>query len=352
MELVKYGIPCQVIEKKSYPFHRVCGEYVSNEARPFLKRSELFPNDFAVPEIRQFQLSSVSGDSVTVPLDLGGFGISRYTFDDHLFRKALERGVEFRLDEEVTDVRFDGDEFVVKTNKATLAADVVVGGFGKRSRLDVTLNRPFIAKRSPYVAVKYHVRCEHRDDVVALHNFPGGYCGISRIENGKSNLCYLVDREQLRKAGTIPELERSFLHRNPLLRDIFINSDFVLPRPEVINEVSFRTKGAVDNHILFAGDAAGMIAPLCGNGMAMAIHSGVLVAAYVAAFCENKMSRSEMEAGYEREWARLFAQRLRYGRWVQNLFGKTVTSSVAVAVFRRSRRVADFMIRQAHGDLF
>ena len=69
-------------------------------------------------------------------------------------------------------------------------------------------------------------------------------------------------------------MERQVLLKNPHLKRIFSEADFVFGRPEVINEISFETKDPVENHILMAGDAAGMITPVCGNGMAIAIHSG------------------------------------------------------------------------------
>jgi 2-polyprenyl-6-methoxyphenol hydroxylase-like FAD-dependent oxidoreductase len=70
IQLARSGIPCALIEKKFYPIHRVCGEYISNEAVPFLKRNGLYPAEFTLPQIKRFQLSSVSGKQAVVPLDL------------------------------------------------------------------------------------------------------------------------------------------------------------------------------------------------------------------------------------------------------------------------------------------
>jgi len=93
IELARAGIFCRVIEKRTYPFHRVCGEYVSNEVVPFLKSAGLYPGQFNPPVISKFQLSSVNGKSEVMPLDLGGFGISRYSFDHFLYERAKELGI-------------------------------------------------------------------------------------------------------------------------------------------------------------------------------------------------------------------------------------------------------------------
>jgi flavin-dependent dehydrogenase len=99
VKLIHAGIPCMVIEKKSYPFHRVCGEYISNEAVPFLKSLGLYPENFSPPQISRLMLSAINGKSETLPLDLGGFGISRYAFDQFVFQEARRCGVEFQLNQ-------------------------------------------------------------------------------------------------------------------------------------------------------------------------------------------------------------------------------------------------------------
>ena len=90
-QLAKNGREVLLIEKKSYPFHRVCGEYISNEVRDFLVGENLFPEEIGPSDINKFQLSSIKGNVANMPLDLGGFGISRYALDYFLYKKAEER---------------------------------------------------------------------------------------------------------------------------------------------------------------------------------------------------------------------------------------------------------------------
>jgi hypothetical protein len=86
-------------------------------------------------------------------------------------------------------------------------------------------------------------------------------------------MCYLAKRDDLRKYGTLAALEENVIRKNPYLNEIFNTPNFCWINPKVINEISFEKKAPVEQHILMSGDTAGMIAPLCGNGMAMAIHS-------------------------------------------------------------------------------
>lgn len=352
IQLARAGIACVVIEKKSYPFHRVCGEYVSNEVAPFLKSAGLYPEHLNLPRINFFEFSSCDGQVCRLRLDLGGFGISRYCFDHFLYTAARREGVTFLLNTEAIAVKFDGGGFEVKTPHGLETGDVVIGSFGKRSRIDVQQNREFIRKRSPYVGVKYHIRTHQPEDLISIHNFPGGYCGVSNIEDGVTNLCYLVRREQLKKYGDIPLMETATLHSNPLLKKIFGDAGFLFQKPEVINEVSFETKGPVENHILMAGDAAGMIAPVCGNGMAMAIHSGKIVARAVQEYCAGRLNRERMENQYRKEWNAQFRTRLMFGRYLQQLFGHRHVSNFAVRVGRFSSALSNALVSRTHGQPF
>lgn len=296
IRLSRKGFDCTLIEKKSYPFHRVCGEYISNETADFLKREGLYPEEFDPQQIRQLQLTAVGGKSTTTPLGLGGFGISRFVYDNFLYELAQKAGVKFLLKTEVDSVLYADRMFKVLTQKHEYEADLVIGSFGKRSRLDIQLARSFTQKRSPYVGIKYHARTNHSPDTIALHNFRGGYCGVSNIEGGKTNICYLTSRDNVKRFGNIKALEENVLFENPHLKRIFNEADFIFEKPEVINEISFEVKEPVYDHILMAGDAAGMIAPLCGNGMAMAIHTAKILSDLIIEYCSQKnFSHEQLE---------------------------------------------------------
>lgn len=349
--LVKAGHEVTLVEKKVYPFHRVCGEYVSNEVLDFLKRNDLYPNFLDLPRIDTFEFSDTQGKSVFLPLDLGGFGISRYQLDLWLYQLASEQGVKFLTGTSVTDLEFleKEDIFQVKLSDfQVLHVPVVLGAFGKRSKLDQVLERPFFTKRSPYIGVKYHVLAEGSPNTVALHNFQGGYCGFNAIEEGKFNLCYLGNRDQLRQFGSIEEMERAVLWKNPLLKRIFADSTFLWDKPEVITEINFERKKPVENHLLLLGDAAGLITPLCGNGMAMAMHSAFLV---TEALREGG-SRQEVEQRYSQGWNAQFYQRLGVGRAIQGLFGSGKGSVVARNLIQRLPFVARTLLKNTHGQPF
>jgi flavin-dependent dehydrogenase len=350
--LNRNGFSVTLFEKKTYPFHRVCGEYISNETVPFLKREGLYPVSFNPPVLKEFILSSISGKEANVSLDMGGFGISRYAYDHFLSTIAKKEGVDVREGTAVTNVSFDESSFKVEAGNETYELPVVIGAHGKRSKLDKTLIRDFMEQRSPFVGVKYHVRTDFPADAVALHNFPHGYCGISKVEDEKYNMCYLTRRENLKKYKDIKAMEEAVVYRNPHLRSLFENSDFMFEQPEVINEISFAPKQLIEDHVLMAGDSAGLITPLCGNGMAMAIHGAKVLSDCITQNWNGSLDRFSLEYDYIHEWNALFKKRLWVGRKTQNLFGTRLTSSFAVALSTYAKPITKKLISLTHGQTF
>ena len=208
-----------------------------------------------------------------------------------------------------------------------------------------------MTKASPYVGVKYHIRYDFPKDVIALHNFRNGYCGISAIEDDKYCLCYLTERSNIRHAGGIAQMEQSIASRNPFLQDIFSQAEFLYDKPEVINEVSFAPKKSIENHILMIGDSAGLITPLCGNGMAMAIRSGKMAALEVIQYFQTHRNRATLENTYNANWKAEFATRLWVGRTVQELFGKEFLTEIALRFFSITPYLLQSVIKRTHGKL-
>lgn len=338
--LSKKGHRVLVLEKEYYPKHKVCGEYISMESKPFLERLGVPVSSMNLPGIKKLQVTDAAGRELNIPLPQGGFGISRYQLDAKLAEAAENSGAILLTKTRADDVQFDDERFTVMANGRAFTAGVVCGAWGKRSNLDVKWQRPFIAAKrkalNNYVGIKYHVHSGWPGDCVGLHNFSNGYCGISPIEDNKYCLCYLTTAANLQQCGNdIKEMEQQVLAKNPALKRVFDNARFLYDSPLAISQISFQEKEQVHNHTLLLGDASGMITPLCGNGMSIALHSAALAANHIGNFLAGKISRLQMEQGYSKTWARTFSGRLSLGRFIQGNFGKQgLTSLLFMTLYR------------------
>jgi flavin-dependent dehydrogenase len=128
--------------------------------------------------------------------------------------------------------------------------------------------------------------------------------------------------------------------------------EIVYRAPLAISQISFDKKQQVENHVLMAGDAAGMITPLCGNGMSMALHASKQAAGQIDLFLQNKITREQMEQHYIHQWQQQFANRLKMGRRIQRLFGHSWLTNSFISIARRSPRLVNFLVKQTHGASF
>lgn len=348
--LSRSGLHVALFEKKTYPFHRVCGEYVSNEVTPFLLRNGLYPEHLSPAKIDTLQLSSISGRSFTFPLQMGAFGVSRFAYDQWLADKARDAGCAIFEGVAVEDVGLEADIFTITTPTGQhVQARYVIGAHGKRSKIDQTIHRSFLSKKSPYVGVKYHAKTNLADHIIYMHNFEGGYCGITKIEAGLYNICYLLHRDVVRKHGSVAATEKAVLFKNPHLRSVFEDSEFLFERPEVVNEITFEPKEPVYKHFFMVGDAAGTITPLSGNGMANAIRSASILSTLML---KHRTNRAALESEYSATWKRTFSARLFAGRQIQKLFGSGGASNLAVFTGKHLKPIANYLIAKTHGDPF
>lgn len=350
LHLLREGRSVMLIEKNTYPKHKVCGEYVSNEVLPYLKTLGIDPLAAGAKEIDRFQFTGLSGDALEITLPLGGFGISRYALDLLLYEKAISLGLIFE-NATVTDITFGVDEFEVSIIDKSYRTPFVLGAYGKRSGLDITLSRKFVTTKSPWLGVKAHYKGDFPNDLVALHNFSGGYCGLSKVETDAINVCYLADFKSFKKFKDLDTYRIEVLEKNSHLKQFFAKAEPIFEKPLTISQISFQNKSAVENHILMIGDSAGLIHPLCGNGMAMAIHSAKIASECLINHLKFPIKREILEKEYTEQWKSNFDTRMRNGALIQRgLCNKSVTA-LGVRLLQTFPPMLTRVIKSTHGNL-
>ena len=351
LHLQKNGFHVTLIEKNLYPNHKVCGEYISNEVLPYLNWLGLSFGDLGSSLITKLQFTTQGGSSIISSLPLGGFGLSRYTLDNYLYQEALKRGVSVCFDT-VRSVFYEDELFTIETiSTKKFVARQVLGAFGKRSGLDKSLEREFMHGKSPYLAVKAHYESDFPSNRVALHNFDGGYCGVSKVEDEKLNICYLANYASFKRFRNVETFQQQVLYKNKFLQSIFENSRMISATPLTISQIRFGPKELVFNHMIMIGDTAALIHPLCGNGMAMAIHSAKISAELITRFLKNKqISRATMEREYTKQWKNLFQRRLFAGKVLSAAFNNLLVQKIAIGSLAKMPGLLSRTIKMTHGN--
>ena len=329
IQLARKNLRVVLCEAKSYPHHKVCGEFLSPECRILLDDLGLTA---AIESVKPAAIHTVAiiapnGTSWQTKLPDTAMGLSRYTLDSLMAAQALACGVDFRDLTTVTQVQGSLDntfklDIRTATQHDSIRARAVVGAHGKRSAIDRGLNRPFLKAPQPFVGLKAHFYGPPLPGRIHLHTFPGGYCGLSEIENGQVNVCLLVRQEVFeRTCAASPTAITGFIDwmktQNPAL-GAWLSAAQPVYEPWIsIAQVPFVDKQTIVNDILMVGDSAGLIAPVAGDGMGMALQASFMASRLLSAYLSGQISAERLRSHYHAQWWAAFRLRLRLSRLLQ-----------------------------------
>ena len=154
----------------------------------------------------------------------------------------------------------------------------------------------------------------------------------------------------LKKYKNISDFHQQVVFKNKHLKKIFEESKSVFKKQLTISQISFETKKPVENHIIMCGDTAGMIHPLCGNGMGMAIASARLASELILKFLNGEIkTRKGLEKQYFIIWNKEFKTRLKAGHFIAWLFRSETFSQIAYSILKMVPFLMIKMIKFTHG---
>ncbi len=347
IHLAKSGCKVILFEKQVLPRHKVCGEYISNEIRPYLISLGLNPKTLNCTEISNFTLYGQKGKPIKHNLKMGGFGVSRYALDYALLKIAKVEGVQF-INEEVIEIA-EKNYVEVKTKKGhTFNGKICISAAGKRSKIDTKLSRNFMNNRTDWIGVKAHYKGKWNNEDVALFQFDGGYCGISKVESDNINVCYLANVKEFKKYNDFDAFEKQVMYANPAFKATLKKMNRIMDR-KVISQIYFGKKEKVKENIGFVGDAAGMIYPLAGNGMAMAIHAAKMYSELIIKYLNGNISLQTAQDSYQKQWNSKFQSRLVTSYLLQNIMGHPTFSRIGINVLSYFPFLVENLIERTHG---
>ncbi|HXU26623.1 MAG TPA: oxidoreductase, partial [Bacteroidia bacterium] len=230
---------------------------------------------------------------------------------------------------------------------------IVCGTYGKYTPTFVKDDVETKPNKLNYIGVKYHIKTNLKPNRIELHNFKDGYCGVSKVDKDVYCLCYLSTSKNLQACGNdIKKMEESILYKNPFLKKYFTESEFLFDSPLVISNVSFQKKDTYKKSFFLAGDAAGSITPLCGNGMSMAMRASKILAQLLISYFNESISKTELIKKYGTAWNKNFNTRIKSGYYLQHLFGKKRTTHYTLKTLDKLPLLTKTIISLTHGQPF
>lgn len=324
------GLSVCVVEKSQFPRETLCGEFLSHEVVEVLDdlglRSEflaLEPNP-----IKHVVLCSGSRTPLRAPLGFTAYGLSRSRFDAFLLFAAQRAGATVAQPCEVSRVTGEPGDFSVACTShrgpVTLRALRIVAAHGKVSLPDPDRQGAHDRGRMRFAAAKFHLPASSLHgaavDEIVLALGKNIYCGINHVGEGVATICCLDHRTA--HAPSMRERVLQLASANPAFGRMLTEEALSALRSATIfgaGNISFGIRDVTKDGIISIGDAAGVIAPLAGDGIAMALQGAHLLGDLLKMEFAGIRGGSDFAEEYQRRWKSLFVGRMRVALLSQRL---------------------------------
>jgi len=379
ISLSRRGARVLVLEEKRMPRGKLCGEFITPECFPTLERLGVMDRMLAAgaQKIARASLIVASGKSVQARISKmsdyasWAMSLSRARFDQILFDRAREAGAECLEGVAVNGCAFDGggprrvEALSLKDGaRVSFEAPAIIDASGRNSRLMVGRRERIAGRRgSRLYALKAHFNgVQGIDDQVELYFFPQGYGGLSPVEDGLVNLCFIVTEQTLKDAAGDPStvVEHSVMNNrvaSERLRGAKAEGKWLSAGP-----LTFGKRRLERDGVIAIGDASGMIDPFTGTGIQMALRTGEMAAeAIVEAiggpgpvrlrgdeFEGEARETSQVDsvvASYKRHYQREFQNRMRAAGLLRTAAFSPATASIVATVLARMPGLTSLVLR-------
>ncbi|MBS1793135.1 MAG: NAD(P)/FAD-dependent oxidoreductase [Acidobacteria bacterium] len=355
IRLAQKGFEVTLVEREKFPRPKLCGEFISPECLAHFRALGVLDEMLAAggERIAETVFYAPDGRHVAVPSEwfggpAGALGLSRAEMDRRLLERARAVGVRVVEETPVTGLLLDAAGRVagVRTRSkngatAEISADFTIDATGRANVLTrfaarkSEIRNPKSEIRNRLVGFKAHLenvqmprgRCE-------IYFFRGGYGGLSFVENGLANHCFLIRAETVRKyIGQTNKLIEEVIFENVRARATMRDAR---PATEWL-AVSIDGFGLKNLNpapgLLAVGDAAAFIDPFTGSGMLAALEGAGLLAEGLAG---GSVPAEQIAENYKQNFERKFRRRLRVCALMRRAafipsFAKTAISALGLS---------------------
>ncbi len=340
IRLAKDNFDVCLIERERFPRHKLCGEFISPECLAHFKNLGVL-NDMlggGGERIAETVFYEPSGKYVSISSEwFGGeqyaLGLSRAEMDFRLVEKAKQCGVNVLEETSVNGILFENEQVCgvkVKTKDGEtreVFSDLTIDATGRgnvlaklalKSKVQIPDSRFQIpAIRNPQstihnrlVGFKSHLKNANvPENVCEIYFFRGGYGGLSLVENGLANHCFLIKAEIVKEfGGDANKIVEEVIFQNKRARETMESAEPVFDWLAVSVDGFGRKNLNPAKNLLTVGDAAAFIDPFTGSGMLMALESAEILARTIS---ENTLSFDEIAEIYKNSHEERFQKRLR-----------------------------------------
>ena len=358
--LARSGVDVTLCEAGVFGRPKLCGEFLSPDAEEALAAVGVpgLAERLGAPPIGAVRITVARGGrtsaEASAPIVPGGHGVARSDLDAALAAAARAAGVDVRERCRVDAMDSGADGVAARCGSERIAADAAIVATGRVPGAGGRASRR-------WVAVKTHVRGVDLPDVTELHFVRGAYVGLNAVACGGErivNVCSLASRGAWERAGASPDgLWELLARESPAFAARWRHARRVVGSDVTAAGFTFDAIAPADpgpRPVLRVGDAAALIAPLAGDGQAMAAAGGVEAAEILAAAADRLRDAVAVRAAalrWEKQFRARFAARLRVGRALQSALLRPVPAAWIVRAVAALRPLGPWVYRRTRSPL-
>lgn len=321
-----------LLEREKFPRQKLCGEFISPECLEYFDKLGVLDEMIAVrgDRIAETVFYEPNGRNVKVPSKwFGGsfetaLSISRSEMDFRLLKQAQASGAEILEESNVTHIIYENDKIcgikARKSNGATMEieGDLIIDASGRAAVLSKIVQRQSenrsrrsVSKKAKtrYVGFKTHVKdVDMKKGACEIYFFRGGYGGLSFVENGFANHCFLIKAEIVKEfGGDADRIVENVVLTNKRAAKTLRNARVVREWLAVSVDEFGKKDLCPAPGVIAVGDSSAFIDPFTGSGMLMALEGAEILAGSII---ESKRSLAELCQRYQKRHNRHFKKRL------------------------------------------
>ena len=358
--LARAGARVQLFDRATFPRPKLCGDTLNPGALSVLSQH------VAVDQIVSRSLP-LDGMLLTGPGDVtvhGAYGngrqgraITRRELDTLLLEQATTAGVQFHDNAAIVGPAVNSNGIVggvivrgADGMRLKHGGEIVIAADGRESRLAraIGLVRHPVRPRR-WAIGGYFDGAERTRTMGEMHVRPGHYIGVAPLPGDLTNVCLVLPHASgdggWRDPGTT--LARA-VAADPRLASRFARARLIEP-PHVLGPMAVDASAPGVPGMLLAGDAAGFIDPLTGDGLRFALAGAALAAAAALGVLAGRLTPEKAVKHLSRERRNAFAAKWRFNRALRALVASPHALSAAAAAARTFPSAFESVIRYA-GD--
>lgn len=340
IQLAMAGRNVCLLERKPAAHEKVCGEFISGEAAYYLRKLDINLERLGAVSIQQLRIFDQDDGSTESVLPFPAWSLSRGRLDAALLNKARAHGV--RLYEGLKAQSLEREAQQWRIEASSIASDESCSFFSPHVFLATgkqdlrQWRRPTLTSNDGFIGLKMHMELAPAQqrlltNTVEIYIYDGGYVGLEPIENDRANLCFLIAKDTYQACnGDWTQVLDHICQCLPTLAERLQGAQSLWSRPLAVSNTPYGFVASVEDTepgLYRLGDQAAVIPSYAGDGIAIALHTGLFAAKCVL--------KSKSAAYYQARAAKLLRRPVRNAQWLEEMLAHKTSRNIAFGLSRQ-----------------